>query len=441
MKITRITSIVLVLAMIFSLFSCSIIETTTGDGGYGGISGSDKPTPPSDIEEEPPKDDPEDSEPDSDEDENKKEEATLPSGMMTAGAWVDNDNYQMWVDLFSQKDEEKEEDGKFYNYTKPGKSWGFESLMRVKVNVTSGGKAVAGAVVEAFDLEGERIFAAITDAQGNAYLFTNEEKGNIVVSSGEGSANANFTLEEREIAVELDSCAEKLNVIEIMFVVDVTGSMGDELDFLKAELADVMSKIAANDSETQIMLSLLFYRDKTDTQTFDFYEFVEVTNEEGMKLQQEALDTQKAKGGGDYPEAVDEALLMALDAQWSTGNTTKLIFHILDAPAHQGEKYEERFMNAVLGAAEKGIRINPIICSGAAELTEYTMRQAAVYTGGTFIFVTNDSGIGGEHHDPELPNVTVELLNSMLVRLVNGYHTGEFEDPVYWKNDPSLTKK
>ena len=160
-----------------------------------------------------------------------------------------------------------------------------------------------------------------------------------------------------------------------------------------------------------------------------------------MKLQQEALDTQKAMGGGDYPEAVDEALLMALDAQWSTGNTTKLIFHILDAPAHQGEKYEERFMNAVLGAAEKGIRINPIICSGAAELTEYTMRQAAVYTGGTFIFVTNDSGIGGEHHDPELPNVTVELLNSMLVRLVNGYHTGEFEDPVYWKNDPSLTKK
>ena len=54
------------------------------------------------------------------------------------------------------------------------------------------------------------------------------------------------------------------------------------------------------------------------------------------------------------------------------------------------------------------------------------------------MFVTNDSGIGGDHYDPNLPNVTVELLNSLMVRLVNGYHTGEFAPPVYWKNDPNL---
>jgi hypothetical protein len=66
------------------------------------------------------------------------------------------------------------------------------------------------------------------------------------------------------------------------------------------------------------------------------------------------------------------------------------------------------------------------------------MREAAIYTGGTFIFVTDDSGIGGAHHDPGLPNVTVELLNSLMVRLVKGYHTGDFEDPIYWKQDPNL---
>jgi hypothetical protein len=69
------------------------------------------------------------------------------------------------------------------------------------------------------------------------------------------------------------------------------------------------------------------------------------------------------------------------------------------------------------------------------------MRQAAIYTGGTFIFVTDDSGIGETHHDPEIPNVTVELLNTMLVRLIKGYHTGEFEDPIFWKDDPALGNK
>ena len=116
----------------------------------------------------------------------------------------------------------------------------------------------------------------------------------------------------------------------------------------------------------------------------------------------------------------------------------KIIFHLLDAPAHEGEKYATKLVNATKTAAEKGIRLCPIICSGAAESTEYTMREAAIYTGGTFIFVTDDSGIGNSHHDPDLPNVTVELLNSLMVRLVNGYHTGDFEDPIYWKQDPNL---
>ena len=68
------------------------------------------------------------------------------------------------------------------------------------------------------------------------------------------------------------------------------------------------------------------------------------------------------------------------------------------------------------------------------------MCQAAIYTGGTFIFVTDDSGIGNSHYDPNIPNVTVELFNSMLVRLVKGYHTGVFEDPIYWKEDENLAK-
>ena len=366
------------------------------------------------------------------------EQVVLPSGMMTAGAWNDNDNYQTWLELFIQSEQGS---GKFFNYTNPDYSWGYNSLKRVKVSVSNDGAAVAGATVTASDLNGNPLFTAVTDAAGNAYLFVNNADGNVTVKSGTATATAVFTADNRELSVSLDSNAEKLNVIEIMLVVDVTGSMGDEIDFLKAELKDVINRIAQNDSETVIKLAMLFYRDTDDSVPFEYYDFVNVTESNGLATQQAALNKQHASGGGDYPEAVDQALDIAVNKQWSTGTTTKIIFQVLDAPAHEGSQYENKLVNATKTAAEKGIRICPIICSGAAESTEYTMREAAIYTGGTFVFVTDDSGIGGSHHDPELPDVTVELLNSLMVRLVKGYHTGTFDEAIYWEQDTNLNNQ
>ena len=422
---TRLLALICLVAMLLSLSSCDASGGALNGGFYpmspdpslkGEMADGEMPEPDGGAEE--------------------SEPTQLPSGMITAAAWVDNDNYAMWLDLFSQG----EENGKFYQYTNTENSWGFTSLNRIKVNVKNGENPVAGATVIASDPEGNALFSAVSDAQGNAYLFTDAESGNISVKSGEGSAGATFSAEERDIEITLDNNAEKLNVIEIMLLLDVTGSMGDEMSFLKNELADVIYKIAQNNEGVIINLALLFYRDTDDKVPFLYCDFETVTNADAMNKQQTSLNNQKADGGGDYPEAVDKALEMAVNKQWSTGATTKIIFHVLDAPAHSTVENRERFQNAVKIAAEKGIRICPILCSGAAELTEYTMREAAINTGGTFIFVTDDSGIGDTHHDPDLPNVTVELLNSLMVRIVNGYHTGEFAPAVYWKDDPDLAK-
>jgi len=423
MKKTTLTLFVLlVLSLTVSFVSCS--------GGVKGENGYYAPAEPGDSAAE----DGGTGEPSTNE---KPVETVLPSGMITASAWNDNDNYRDWQDLFWQG-QNKEVLGKYYQYTFPENSWGFNSTNRVKVTVKNGETLVAGAKASIINEQGEAVFTAVSDSKGNAYLFTDMPSGSISISSGESTATALFTETEREISVELQSNAEKLNVIEIMFVVDVTGSMGDEISFLKAELSDVINRIASENSGSQIKLALLFYRDNTDRVPFDYYDFTDVTVPDGMTLMQNALNKQYADGGGDYPEAVDEALDMAVNKQWSTGATTKIIYHVLDAPAHDNEKSVKMFNSAAKKAAEKGIRICPIICSGSAELTEYTMREAAIYTGGTFIFVTDDSGIGGEHHDPGLPNATVELLNSLLVRLTNGYHTGDFAPPVFWRDDPNL---
>ena len=422
-KIKSLFLLLVVASMLLSVVSCS--KSDAGGDYYGGGLTSSAPKAEGGASDSC----------ESGESNDSNEVTSLPAGMITAGAWVDNDNYEMWLDLFYQSENSP---GKFYDYTKPNASWGFNSLKRIKVTVNCGAVNVAGATVVASDASGNPLFTAVTDAAGNAYLFTEAESGNITVTSGDGTATAEFTNEMRDINVELSETGAKLNVIEIMFVVDVTGSMGDEISFLKAELADVINQISANNSKAVIKLALLFYRDTDDNVPFDYYEFTEVTQSSGLKAQQDALNSQNATGGGDYPEAVDEALMRAVDQQWSTGATTKIIFHVLDAPAHYTTSNAQRLVNATKIAAEKGIRICPIICSGAAEETEYTMREAAIYTGGTFIFVTDDSGIGGAHHDPDLPNVTVELLNSLMVRLVNGYHTGTFATPIYWKDDPNL---
>ncbi len=416
-----------ILSMIVALASCSGAPGSSGgyyDGGYG---------PSKDAAGDAPEIDKETGE-ETDDKVEEEQEVSLPAGMITAGAWNDNDNYSFWLEQFVQG----EENGKFYEYTVPNNSWGYNSLNRVKVHVTNGENAFAGAKVVASDENGKALYSAVTDAKGNAYLFPDVKEGTITVEGGSATETVSFTADNRELSVDLGEADKKLNVIEIMLVVDVTGSMGDEISFLKAELADVVNRIAANDSEAVIKLAMLFYRDTNDNVPFDYYDFTDVTNESGMSAQQSALNKQNATGGGDYPEAVDEALNIAVGKQWSTGATTKIIFHVLDAPAHEGSQYAEKLVNATKTAAEKGIRLCPIICSGAAEATEYTMREAAIYTGGTFVFVTDDSGIGGAHHDPGLPNVTVELLNSLMVRLVNGYHTGTFADPVYWKDDPGL---
>ena len=61
-------------------------------------------------------------------------------------------------------------------------------------------------------------------------------------------------------------------------------------------------------------------------------------------------------------------------------------------------------------------------------------------TGGTFTFLTDDSGVGDTHIQPTVGNYTVEYLNSMLVRIVNSYHTGTDIAPVYYKLDSQYQK-
>ena len=346
------------------------------------------------------------------------------AGQITAAAWDDNAHYAEWIALYREGNA-NEEAGKFFDYRT--NDWAFNTRNRVKVTVLTGETPAVGAEVSYFDPQ-QNAWKARADVNGVAYLFPQEDEGTIRIKIGDNEQTAHFSATDRDLTVDLDGAETKANAIKIMLVVDVTGSMGDELNFLKTELADVVHQVAAADEQTAIDLALLFYRDDGDDEKFAYSDFLRVTNEENLRTQIAFLSKQYAAGGGDYEEAVDEALELAVNKNWGEENATRLIFFVLDAPPHSTDSNRARCASSIKTAAEKGIRVCPILCSGADTLCEYVTRQGAIFTGGTFIFVTDDSGIGGTHHDPELP-ATVEYLNALMIRLIKGYHTGDFGEP------------
>ena len=361
------------------------------------------------------------------------------AGQLTAKAQNDNDAYEDWKDLFAPFTQNQKE-GQFHRYWGEGDDiWICNTVKRVKVTVKNGEIPAVGATVTYTD-SNQVEWIAKTDLGGAAYLFPTADEGALTVASGETKKSVNFTAENRDLSVDLSANEEKANLVKLMFVIDATGSMGDEMDYLAAELSDVIHRVAAQANGVKIDLALLFYRDDGDQEKFAYSDFETVSEEEGLKKQLRVLDAQYATGGGDTPEALDEALVLAAEKNWGEENSTKLMFLVLDAPSHRLLENRNRTSSAVKTAAAKGIRICPVLCSGADLFCEYVTRTAAILTGGTSIFITDDSGIGGSHIDPELPDVTVEKLNDLLVRLIVGYHTGDFGEAKVWNEGEEQTQ-
>lgn len=207
------------------------------------------------------------------------------------------------------------------------------------------------------------------------------------------------------------------NALDIMFVVDATGSMGDEINYLKAELADVISRAQGTDAELQINLGSIFYRDHGDE-----YLTREAAFSSDISQTVEFMKRQRAGGGGDYPEAVATALRKAVrETEWSTDARARILFLVLDAPPHKNDPILKDLQQTIREAAAKGIRVVPVTASGLDKRTEYLMRAMALATNGTYTFLTDDSGVGGSHIAPTTDKWDVEKLNDLLVRIIHQF--------------------
>ena len=199
--------------------------------------------------------------------------------------------------------------------------------------------------------------------------------------------------------------------LDLAFVIDTTGSMADELDWLTKELASIVNQAKRTAPGVNIRYALIAYRDRGDQYVVRNFGFT------GSQSQMRTwLRAQNAAGGGDYPEAAAQALQAAAGLSWRRGRGERLVFHIADAPTHDADA--RAYLNAARSLAQKGVQIFGLGASGVAAESEYLMRQAAAGSNGRYLFLTDDSGVGYSHAEPTISCYQVTKLNGLMVRVL-----------------------
>ena len=336
------------------------------------------------------------------------------AGMVTAGEWRDLDNWLFWGNVMNNQD--------YYGYTD---GWSFFTNNRVAVRVrTSGDEAVCGAKVQ-LKVAGELHWEAVTDNQGECNLWYspyqrfNLSDGSALAVSVEGVEQAGPVQltawrDEQVTWNEYTAGSKNLTGVDIAFIVDATGSMGDEIDFLKDDVQDIIGRM---DVQSNVRTAALFYRDLAD-------DYVTRANNFTSSIASTAafIRAQEADGGGDWEEAVDVAFEKSLqDLSWNQDARVKLAFWFLDAPPHREGQIISSIQRSVKLYASKGIRLIPVAASGIDKCTEILLRNYAILTDGTYVFITNDSGVGDEHIEATVGEYEVEALNDLILRLINEY--------------------
>lgn len=328
--------------------------------------------------------------------------------LITAGELNDFNKWKMWED-FSKND-----------FKVWSEHWNLFATHRYCVQLRNNQFApVIGKQVYLINAQTkDTVWKAVTDVTGKAELWAglnSKQKEAHYFISCEDYPHVNTQASKFEDGINkitLEAPCGEPKLVEVAFVVDATGSMKDELEYLKLELEDILKRTFAKFSNLVVNTAAVFYRDSGDeylTRHIDF-------NGDLLKALN-FIRLQKADGGGDMPEAINSALHTALDSlKWSNNARAKLLFLLLDAPPHDEAKNE--MYQIIKQAAASGIRIIPIVCSDADKSTEFLMRTIALATNGTYIFLTDHSGIGNEHMKPTTDVYTVELLNNLLQRLI-----------------------
>ena len=268
-----------------------------------------------------------------------------------------------------------------------------------------------------------------TGADGMAYLYPDFDSldSDVRIKVSAGGARAvrkrltRKVLRSGEIVIDLDTDSRPVQAIDLLLTIDATGSMGDEMRYLQSELKSIVGRVEQANPGVNIRTGLVVYRDIGDD-----YVVREIPFTDDIEAFKISLGKQRARGGGDSPEAMHTAMDAGLDMAWRD-DALKINLLVADAPPH--DKHIKDTWNAALKSRREGIHIVPLAGSGIDKTAEFIMRSMAQITGGRYLFLTDDSGVGNRHAKPTVDCYVVTRLDGLVTRVLNSLITGERVEP------------
>ena len=348
---------------------------------------------------------------------------TLPqSGLLTAGSFDDNltpQFYQRFVRSMTQNRDLGTLPLRFHG-------------QRLLVTVRNGdGKPVGNCRIHVAPAGGGPGVDLISRSNGSAVCLTSWDGINadgdlvVTVTPPDGSSPVTETVRKGldRWDLKLPSAAAALPAnLDLCICLDTTGSMTRELPFLVSEIRTISAAIHDKFPDVRTRYGLVVYKDADDeyvAKRFDFTADVEEFRRN--------LAAQRAAGGGDIPEAVQEGFAEATKLQWREQDTARVMFHVADAPPHDQDIEKTLLLADQL--RKKGVVIYPVACKNYDDPCEFVMRSSALLTGGRFLFLTDDSGIGGTHDEPHVPYYKVERLEQLMIRMIASELAGKRIEP------------
>ncbi|MGH8496238.1 MAG: vWA domain-containing protein [Gammaproteobacteria bacterium] len=195
--------------------------------------------------------------------------------------------------------------------------------------------------------------------------------------------------------------------VDVVFVLDTTGSMGGLIQASKDKIWSIATTMASAQPTPRIRIGLVGFRDRGDlyvTRTVDLSEDLDSVYASLMDFQ--------AGGGGDTPESVNEALRAAIyDISWSQDpQAYKVVFLVGDAPPHMDYQDDVPFPQTLADAQQAGIVVNTIQCGQMGITTGPWQRIAQLGNGRFFQVEQAGSAVAiATPFDRELAELSVAL--------------------------------
>jgi len=169
--------------------------------------------------------------------------------------------------------------------------------------------------------------------------------------------------------------------VEVVFVLDTTGSMGGLIQAAKEKIWSIASTLASAQPAPEIRMGLVAYRDRGDAYVTKVLDL-----SSDLDSMYATLMDFRAEGGGDGPESVNQALHEAVNQlSWSRDDQTyRVLFLVGDAPPHMDYQDDVKWPATLDAAQSRGIRVNAIQCGRDPGTTQEWRKIAGLGQGSYF---------------------------------------------------------